>query len=312
MIYVLSGGGGSGATLTVTSTGAGTVTVSNATLGKSYSKPVTAGGTVTFKGLKSGTWTVKLSNGTQTTTQAITINADYSMSVSYFSATISITYPAKSTCVVKNSSGTTVASNTNTGSSAKTWTATVSAAGTYTVIATATDGSGKTKSTTVSITATGQSKSVELNYLTYYYNKGDQCTEITGGWGKTGSGGSLTFNAASMILVANSYQNFTDASTSNKINLTDIKTLYFTLKSSTTYPTGYPKVGVSNQDNPSSAGSGVSQWIASKTLSASSEFAQVSLDVSGLTGSYYIVVGGFQGDSGGTTIEVEAVWGDYK
>lgn len=67
MIYVMSGGG-SGASLTVTSTGAGTVTVSNATLGKSYSKPVTAGGTVTFKGLKSGTWTVKLSDGTQTTT----------------------------------------------------------------------------------------------------------------------------------------------------------------------------------------------------------------------------------------------------
>lgn len=172
MIYVLSGGQ-TGATLTVNSSGAGTITVSNTTLGKSYSKSVTAGGSVVFKGLKTGTWTVKLTDGSRTSTKTITITSDYSTSIAYFSATISITYPAKSTCVVKNSSGQTVASNTNTGTSTKTWTATVNAAGTYTVTATATDGTGKTKSTTVSITATGQSKSVELAYATYLFKAGE-------------------------------------------------------------------------------------------------------------------------------------------
>lgn len=176
------GGGGSGGILVVTSSGAGTVTVSNSTLGKSYSKTVTAGGSVTFKGLKTGTWTVTLSNGTQTSTKSVTINADYSTSIAYFSATISITYPAESTCVVTNSSGTTVASDTNTGTSAKTWTATVNAKGTYTVTATATDGSGKSKSQSVNITADGQSVSVTMNYSLMLYDAGDECTDVTGGW----------------------------------------------------------------------------------------------------------------------------------
>lgn len=182
MIYVLSGGQ-TGATLTVTSSGAGTITVSNTSLGKSYSRSVAAGGSAVFKGLATGTWTVKLSNGTQTSTKTITITSDYSTSIAYFSATISITYPAKSTCVVKNSSGTTVASDTNTGTSAKTWTATVNAKGTYTITATATDGSGKTKFTTVSITAEGQVETVMLMFETILWEAGaDQNTSITGGF----------------------------------------------------------------------------------------------------------------------------------
>ena len=171
MIYVLSGGQ-TGAILTVTSSGAGTITVSNTSLGKSYSKSVTAGGSVVFKGLATGTWAIKLTDGSKTSTKNITITSDYSTNITYFSATSSITYPAKPTCVVKNSGGTTVASNTNTVSSTKTWTATVNAKGTYTVTATATDGSGKTKSTTVSITTDGQSASVTLVYELVLFNNG--------------------------------------------------------------------------------------------------------------------------------------------
>ena len=305
------GGGGSGGTLVVTSSGAGTVTVSNTVLGKSYSKSVTAGGSVTFKGLKTGEWTVTVSNGTQTSTKTITITSDYSTSIAYFSATISITYPATSTCVVTNSSGQTVASDTNTGSSTKTWTATVNAKGTYTVTATATDSSGKSKSQSVNITADGQSESVTLSYFTYYYNKGNTCDSVTGGWVKTGTGGSLTFNSASMTLVANSYQNLTDAATANTVSLANIKTLYFSVKSATTYgKAGSPRIGVSTINNPKS--NTESQWTASATLSASDEFQTVNVDVSGCPDSYYIVFGGFNGDAGGATIEVEAIWGDDK
>ena len=171
MIYVLSGGQ-TGAILTVTSSGAGTITVSNTTLGKSYSKSVTAGGSAVFKGLQTGTWTVKLTDGSKTSTKNITITSDYSTSIAYFSATIKVTYPAKSKCVIKNSSGTQVASDTNTGTSAKTWTAKVGATGTYTITATATDGSGKTKSTTVSITAEGQVETVTLSYELVLFNNG--------------------------------------------------------------------------------------------------------------------------------------------
>lgn len=187
MIYVLSGGQ-TGATLTVNSSGTGTITVSNATLGKSYSKTVTTGGSAVFKGLKTGTWTVKLTDGTQTSTKTVVVTSDYSTNIAYFSASINITYPAKSTCVVKNSSGQTVASDTNTGTSAKTWTATVNAIGTYTVTATATDGSEKSKSQSVSITKEGQFESVKLSFQLILFDGGDNTT-VTGGWKADGHGG---------------------------------------------------------------------------------------------------------------------------
>lgn len=218
MIYVLSGGQ-TGATLTVTSSGAGTITVSNTSLGKSYSKSVTAGGSAVFKGLATGTWTVKLSNGTQTSTKTITITSDYSTSIAYFSATISITYPAKSKCVVKNSSGTTIASDTNTGTSAKTWTATVNAKGTYTVTSTATDGSGKTKSTTVSITTDGQSESVTLIYELILFDGGDN-TGVTGGW--KGKGVTPTVSNVLSFSIRNTDVTFPKAAsvyTGNKFDL---------------------------------------------------------------------------------------------
>lgn len=225
MIYVLSGGQ-TGATLTVTSSGAGTITVSNTTLEKSYSKSVTAGGSAVFKGLATGTWTVKLTDGTQTSTKTITITSDYSTSIAYFSATISITYPATSTCVVTNSGGQTVASDTNTGTSTKTWTATVNATGTYTVTATATDGSGKSKSQSVSITADGQSESVSLAYEFVLFDNGSYAS-VTGGWTD------IQDNTLYKSVYGTSQYDDTIGylSTVNSVNLLDYSTLYFVVSS---------------------------------------------------------------------------------
>lgn len=175
------GGGSSGATLTITGVVGATVTVSKD--GKTYTRTINNSGTAVFKGLSTGIWTVTMSGGGQSTTRTVEITADYSLTIAYFSATITITYPANSTCVVTDSSGATIASDTNTGTAAKTWTATVGATGTYTITATATDGSGKTKSTTVSITADGQSASATLTYETILWEAGsDQNTSLTGGF----------------------------------------------------------------------------------------------------------------------------------
>lgn len=87
--------------------------------------------------------------------------------------------------MIKNSSGAQVASDTNTGTAAKTWTATVGATGTYTITATATDGSGKTKSTTVSITTNGQVATAELVYQMYIFKSG---SGLTAGYSVNGSG----------------------------------------------------------------------------------------------------------------------------
>ena len=171
MIFnMVGGGGGSGATLVVSCPANVSVTVSKDD--KSYTKNSGSLGSTTFKGLATGTWTVTISGNGQTATKTIGITADYAITIAFFSATINITYPANSNCVVTNSGGQTVASDTNTGSSAKTWTAIVGATGTYTVTATATDGSGKSKSQSVEITSDGQSVSVELGYRTNYYING--------------------------------------------------------------------------------------------------------------------------------------------
>ena len=181
MIFnMVGGGGGSGATLVVSSPANVSVTVSKDD--KSYTKNSGSLGSSTFKGLATGTWTVTISGNGQTATKTIGITADYAITIAFFSATINITYPAKSTCVVTNSSGQTVASDTNTGSSTKTWTATVNATGTYTVTATATDGSGKSKSQSVSITTDGQSVSVTLTYELVLFDNGTDNTTVTGGW----------------------------------------------------------------------------------------------------------------------------------
>lgn len=178
-----TGGGGSGATLTIMGVAGDTVTASKN--GKTYTRTINNSGTAVFKGLSTGIWTVTMSGGGQSTTRTVEITADYSLTIAYFSATITITYPANSTCVVTDSSGATIASNTNTGTAAKTWTATVGATGTYTITATATDGSGKTKSTTVSITADGQSASAELAYEMHIFKSG---SGLTAGYSINGSG----------------------------------------------------------------------------------------------------------------------------
>ena len=181
MIFnMVGGGGGSGATLVVSSPANVSVTVSKDD--KSYTKNSGSLGSTTFKGLATGTWTVTISGNGQTATKTIEITADYAITIAFFSATINITYPANSNCVVTNSGGQTVASDTNAGSSAKTWTATVNATGTYTVTATATDGSGKSKSQSVSITADGQSVSVTLSYELEIFANGVINESVTGGF----------------------------------------------------------------------------------------------------------------------------------
>ena len=181
MIFnMVGGGGGSGATLVVSSPVNVSVTVSKDD--KSYTKNSGSLGSTTFKGLATGTWTVTISGNGQTATKTIEITADYAITIAFFSATINITYPANSNCVVTNSGGQTVASDTNTTSSTKKWTATVNATGTYTVTATATDGSGKSKSQSVSITADGQNESVEFGYELDIFANGVLDNSITGGF----------------------------------------------------------------------------------------------------------------------------------
>lgn len=275
---VNTGGSGSGGTLTVTGIAGHTVTATKD--GKTYTRTFNSGGVAVFKGLSTGTWTIKMSGNGQTATRTVTITADYSLTIAYFSATIKVTYPAKSKCVIKNSSGTQVASNTNTGTSAKTWTATVNAKGTYTVTVTATDGSGKTKSTTVSITTDGQSKSVTLvyDYIIFSNETGLNSVYSDGGGGaavkvSTNSSGIkiLTFPSGG------GYNNM--AYIKPPIDLTK----YSTLKISG-YANANRRFCVWNQ-TPNSNNTGI---VASATMKTGSSPSSYTIDVSKLSGNCYL------------------------
>lgn len=218
---VNTGGGGSGGTLVVTGVAGSTVTVSKDS--KTYTRTLNSSGKATFKGLATGTWTITMTDGTQTVTRTVTITADYDLTIAYFSATISITYPAASTCVITDSEGTQIASDTNGDSNAKTWTATVGAIGTYTITATSADG-GKTKSATVSITAEGQVATVELVYELVLFDNGvvDGYT-----WSTSGHSGTGVKNGTIYTLAYMSGTSAAKAYLNEEIDLSSYTKLYF-------------------------------------------------------------------------------------
>lgn len=225
MIFnMVGGGGGSGATLVVSSPANVSVTVSKDD--KSYTKNSGSLGSATFKGLATGTWTVTISWNGQTATKTIEITADYAITIAFFSASINITYPANSTCVVTNSGGQTVASDTNAGSSTKTWTATVGATGTYTVTATATDGSSTT-SQSVSITTDGQSESVTLNYYLAVLENG-VLSPLTGGI--DGLNYNTTFTDGKIVCKNLNLSKGNYFTTNSAINMAPYSTLYCRIK----------------------------------------------------------------------------------
>ena len=298
MIFnMVGGGGGSGATLVVSSPANVSVTVSKDD--KSYTKNSGSLGSSTFKGLATGTWTVTISGNGQTATKTIVITADYAITIAFFSATINITYPANSNCVVTNSSGQTVASDTNTGSSTKTWTAAVNATGTYTVTATATDGSGKSKSTTVSITTDGQSESVTLSYLIYYYNSGDQCTAVTGGWDFSGDG-ALTKSTDHMQYKSSYLEAY--LSTANKVDLTQISSITFDVEwVGSLPPSSRYFLGITKNKFSGSASAAIRLNTTSRN--------QYSLDVKSISGEYYIAGSISLEDGGSGYMNIYNIWG---
>lgn len=273
-------GGGSGGTLTVTAPANVTVTVSKD--GKTKTKNSGTSGVVVFKGLASGTWTLAITDGSQTSSKPVVVTADYSTVIAFFTATINITYPAGSTCTC--SDGTTTLSAPDTSG---TWACIVPNAGTWT--AAATDGVENT-SESVSITTDGQTVAVELSYYTYLFKPNTDTTNVTGGW-QLNSNGSL--DSAGDQLVAtftNAYNHGIafNVATINKIDFTEFTTLVATCKAAdknNAAPRSATFAVASTQSGFNNAGT-ASTKIASTTFSNST--TTVTIDVSGISGSYYV------------------------
>ena len=296
------GGVSSGATLTITGVAGATVTASKN--GKTYTRTINNSGTAVFKGLSTGIWTVTMSGGGQSTTRTVEITADYSLTIAYFSATITITYPANSTCVVTDSSGATIASDTNTGTSAKTWTATVGATGTYTITATATDGSGKSKSTTVSITAEGQVETVTLGFALEVYNAGTFGTDSSGT--KFSAGARANYN--SITQNQNSLDWWCDANTNNLFYISPSidPSGYSTLKMEITAANmnGAGQFGLASGNTQDT-----SDYVAKTSFDSFSGAKALSVDISKVTSAkYYIKLTQKGNDGADTTATIARIW----
>ena len=222
-------------------------------------------GTWTFSGLDIGTWTITATKGSSIATQDVDITrltVEY-VTITYFSATINVTYPAGSTCTC--SDGTTTLTAPNTSGS---WTCIVYNAGTWT--ATATDGD-KSKSADVVITTDGQTESVTLLYITYLFKDGETYDSLTGGWQGTVN---AEKQALQLIVQAGKTQN---VHTKSKVDMTD----YSTISAKTDANIRNVSLVLVIEDSYAA-----SKPVAKAELDTASD--EVSLDISNITGSHFI------------------------
>lgn len=264
-----SGGSPNKSTIIVTAPTGSTVTCKMGSTTKTASEK---NGTWTFSGLDIGTWTVTATKGSSIATQDVDITrltVEY-VTITYFSATINVTYPAGSTCTC--SDGTTTLTAPNTSGS---WTCIVYNAGTWTV--TSTSGT-ETDSKAVTITTDGQSTSVELSYALFLFKPNAPSDIIAGEWEMPGNS-TVTAEAELTVKSVNNYNGdrVWSARTKGQIDLTEYSTLQATCKAS----------GGSDTKLEVYSGSSVVASVAIGT-----DLTTVTVDISALSGLHSIGFGG--------------------
>lgn len=283
---VNTGGGGSGGTITVTGIVGHTVAATKD--GKTYTRTFNSSGVAVFKGLSTGTWTLTMTGDGQTATRTVDVNADYSVTITYVSATINVTYPAGSTCTATDGTTTLTAPDTS-----GTWECVVPNAGEWVFSL-----SSGYKST-VSVTQDGQTETLSQWYL---YNNGAEYFDV------------VPFNPVSDASV-----NYIDVTK----NVDHINLLNSTggARGSGVYAiadlTGFTKLRIEitaagdylNNGGlyiaPSTSQMLFSQNVAFKDFSASSSKKTYTLDVSGFSGEYGCCFGAW---SNNYNIKIYRMW----
>ena len=280
------GSGGTGGTLTVTTPGAGiTVTVSKD--GKTKTKVSGADGVAAFKGLATGTWTLTITDGIQTASKPVVVTADYNTTISFFSATINVTYPAGSTCTATDGVTTLTAPDTS-----GTWACVVPNAGTWEITSVpgidAYDG-------TVVISSNGEIKYADITKKYIFRSGSGKIVPFT-----TASEASLSVSADKITI---DYSEITRASsaghTTSAIDITSFKKLCITANVT-------KLVGTSAWTGRICAST--TQWSTSehsfqayKMFSADNTKKVYELDISSLSGNYYV---GFWGGLAGSIYDI--------
>lgn len=289
------GSGGSGGTLTVTAPANVTVTITKD--GKTKTKNSGTSGVVVFKGLASGTWTVKITDGSQTSSKPVVITANYSTVIAFFAATINITYPAGSTCTCSDGTMTFNAPDTS-----GTWACIVPNTGTWT--ASCTNGEDST-SKAVAITADGQTENVALSYTLVLYEKNGE----TVAW----SYKAYDYGVPSVNMTLDTLQSQYGEGNARR------PTLYTTVKHDiSSYDTLYGSLDMTGQgelclgilSSPPTNGSELNNvGFVSYATGNSTGKVDLTLDISSFTGEYYIAVyvhAGWANSYNGSTIKIYA------
>ncbi|MDO5546447.1 MAG: hypothetical protein Q4F81_11635 [Eubacteriales bacterium] len=291
-MYGFGGGGGTGATLTVTAPAGVTVTVSKD--GKTKTKVAGSDGIVVFKGLKSGEWTLTITDGEQTAQKTVTITADYTTAITFFSAIIHVTYPAGSTCTATDSVTTLTAPDTS-----GVWECVVPNSGTWTII----DATGVFDSVAVDITTSGQSVSASLGKK-YIFKAGEGFKVLSST--ATQKNATVTYTNESIVwsYSGSSSSGYQAAflSTDSTINLKNFSKVYVNANVTSLCPqsanNGRIEVSTANIAEASSSSSITSYAY----FTADSTTKNYALDISSLTESYYV------GIYGGLKATIYDIW----
>ena len=292
---VNTGGGGAGGTLVVTGVAGDTITATKDR--KTYGRTFNSAGKAVFRGLATGIWALTMTNGSQTVTRNVTITADYSLTMAYFTATIAVTYPANSTCTC--SDGTTTFTDSNTEETEKTVIFTVPNTGNWVI--SCTDGTEST-SETVSITVDGQTAAVKLTYFDgTIYDAGTINVEMEM-ISSPASEYSVTYNASSLTFKYGGGQ--AAGFLSAKVDVTDYSTLKVSHKGNNS-GAGLGHVAI-NDTNTVAYGSQPEAKTAFNHMN--SNVNTVELDISNFTGEYYVGIWDQRWDSGGSSVAVYKIW----
>ena len=285
--FGVGGGGGTGATLTVTAPAGCTVTVSKD--GKSKTKYSGLYGTAVFKGLSTGTWTLTITDGEQTAQKTVTVTTDYAVELTFFSATIHITYTAGTTCTVSDGVTTLIAPDTS-----GTWYCVVPNSGSWTVTVV-----NKGWTDTVELTESGQSVEVDLTVY-YLYKAGDEYTLRTGGWDFAPWGATTPFNKTQGSKKADRISLYSGIGecavwTKNAIDVTNFSTIHIKFKSNSYMAYGIYDTYGSTDTN------------ANSPVNKETYVLTDTADISSQKGSYYFWIGTYgHGQSYGG--EISEVW----
>lgn len=199
---------------------------------------------------------------------------------------IAVTYPAGSICTCTNGTRTLKARDT---SGKALFNVPV---GTWTV--SCTDGS-KTASKEVSITEEGQNETIILSYTLVLYNAGYDNVSVTGGW-ESKRGCTLTKNADNLYAVATVMYSANTGifATKNKIDLSQYKTLRYKGKNLANL---YGYFGIVISASIPAMGTDPNSSSAAWVNFGPGELAESSIDISSLTGEYYVGCHVLKGES---------------